>query len=165
MDYHDSLDTTTKDRIKNARRGTVEHPDSDDFTSESNATVYQEDSTITTITPDAYTETGRSRSITRLFSWPSVQNQFIDAAGVPRRIKSMVCAYTDSDYYPYADFLFASSGLELDLPVNTGASTIDADAFTGDYVFIDPYDNLSLSVRLSWSSPCPTNVSGCPGYV
>lgn len=163
--YHDEIDSATETAITDARRDTIVTPDASDFRNESNETVYQKNNSIVTITPDAYTATGRSRSTTRLFSWPNVQNQFEDDGGTPRRIKSMVLSYYDGSYLPYADFLFATSGLELDDPVNTGAYTINTGSFTGDYVFIDPYDNLSLSIRISWSSPCPTTVSGCPGYV
>jgi hypothetical protein len=165
MVYHNELNSTVRNRLLNARRDNIETPDTGNFRNESTETVYQKNNSILTITPDSYTVTGRSRSTTRLYSWPNVQNQFEDGNNVPRRIKSMVMAYYDGNYKPYVDFLFASSGLELDFPVDTGAYTIDTTSFTGDYVFIDPYDNLSLSTRISWSSPCPPTVSGCPGYV
>jgi hypothetical protein len=165
MAYHDELDDVTKAALTNARRDSIETPDATGFQAETVTVVEQKNNSILTITPDAYTETGRSRSITRLFSWPNVQNQFEDAGGTPHRIKSMVLSYYDGSHRPYADFLFATSGLELDDPVNTGTYTIDTGSFTGDYVFIDPFDNLSLSIRISWTSPCPDSVSGCPGYV
>lgn len=168
IDYHYTLDTATKSRLTNARRDSVEHPDDTNIRNESSVTVYQKNNNIVTITPDSYTVTGRDRSVTRLFSWPSVQNQFEDGDGVPRRIKSMVCSYYDGDYLPYADFLFGTTGGEIDPPVDTSAYTLNTGTFgssTGDYCFIDPFNNMSLSMRISWTAPCPTTVSGCPGYV
>ena len=58
--------------------------------------------------------------------------------------------------------LFATSGLIQTFgAVDTGNYTYSGASITGDYVFLDVYDNLSLSFRLGWSAPCPSNVSGC----
>lgn len=160
--YHNTLDTFTSSRIINIRRDTHVIPDSGNFTNEINKLDFQKNSSITTITPDSYVSTGRSRSITRLFSWPNVSNQFQDIFGNDRRVKSLVLSYGTTTYYPYVDMLFATSGLiQTFSPVDTNAYTYSGASITGDYVFIDSYNNLSLSFRLGWSAPCPSNVSGC----
>lgn len=146
-------------------RGEILVPDSGDFTAEVTITAYQKNNSIVTISNDSYVATGRSRSITRLYSWPNTQNQFQDEFGNDRRVKSLVLAYSESDsYFPYCDMQFASSGLKQNFTRNTNNFTYAGSSITGDFVFLDPYDNLSLSFRLGWSAPCPSNVSGCPGY-
>jgi hypothetical protein len=163
--YNYSLNTSDKTALNDARRDSINIPNSGDITQQSSKTVFQKDNSITTITPDAYVATGRTRSITKLFSWPNTQNQFQDAFGNDRRIKSLMLSYEDGNHKPFVDMIFASSGGEQHYSVNTGNLSYNSGTvITGDYVFIDPYDNLSLSFRHSWSSPCPPEVSGCPGY-
>jgi hypothetical protein len=167
MQYNYSLSIEDRNALSNARRDSVNIPDSGDFTNHSSATVFQSDSSITTITPDSYTPTGRTRSITKLFSWPSTQGQFQDEFGNDRRIKSLVLAYGGGAgaKKPFVDMIFATSGGIQHYSVDTGNLNYNTgNNLTGDYVFIDPYNNLSMSFRHSWSSPCPDDVSGCPGY-
>jgi hypothetical protein len=164
MEYNYSLSSEDKAALVGARRNSIDLPDSGDFTSQSSEMVYQADSSITTITRDAYVPTGRTRSITKLFSWPSTQNQFQDAFGNDRRIKSLVLSYGAS-YKPFVDMIFATSGGIQHYSVDTGNLNYNTGSnLTGEYPFIDPYNNLSMSFRHSWSSPCPDDVSGCPGY-
>ena len=163
--YHYSVDSTTLSRLTNARRDSILVPDSGDFKTEISFLAHQKDNSILTISPDSYVSTGRSRSVTRLYSWPNTQNQFQDEFGNDRRVKSLVLSYSDgASYYPYCDMQFASSGLKQNFARNTDNFTYSGSSITGDFVFLDPYDNLSLSFRLGWSAPCPSNVSGCPGY-
>jgi hypothetical protein len=163
--YHYTVDDATQSRLTNARRDLILVPDSGNFTTEVSLTAYQKDNSIVTFSTDSFVATGRSRSVTRLYSWPNTQNQFQDEFGNDRRVKSLVLSYYDmAAHYPYCDMQFASSGLKQNFTRNTNNFTYSGSSITGDFVFLDPYDNLSLSFRLGWSAPCPSNVSGCPGY-
>lgn len=164
--YHTSISYELSNRLRDMRKDTFKIPLSTDFTYEVNDTAFVKVNSLTTITPDSFNPTGRTRSLVRLFSWASAQNLFEDEFSVPRRIKSLVLSsFYNTSYLPYCDAIFASSGLELNHSVDISGLTYNPTGITGDYVFIDPYDNLGLSFRLSWSSDCPDTVSGCPNYV
>lgn len=165
--YHQTIDSILETRLTDIRKDSILVPDPTNFREEVAATAYTKVSSITTITPESFVATGRTRSLVRLFSWPNAQNLFEDATGLPRPIKSMVVSYDNGGtHYPYCDVIFSPSGAApLNYSVNSGAYTYNQNSITGAYAFIDPYDNLSLSFRLSWSSDCPDTVSGCPDFI
>lgn len=165
--YHREIAGGLETRLVDIRKDTFKIPDNTDFRTERDSTSEVKVNGLTTITRDSYITTGRTRSLVRLFSWPNAQNLFEDVSGNPNSIKSLVLAHAlNGSYYPYCDVIFSTSGAsELNYDVDTGGYTYDSSSLTGNYAFIDPYDNLSLSFRLSWGSDCPDSVSGCPGYV
>lgn len=153
--------------IRNSRRGTtntvpIPVPNSSDFKEETPTIVFTHEAQNVEITPLSFVATGRSRSLVREMGWNSVQNNFIDEEGNPRRLKSLVLAQKNEDSsYPLVDMLFATNARELLPSINTGAFTYNPDSITGEYPYVDLFDNLTLTFKMIWSSDCPSDVSGC----
>jgi len=164
--YHREIAGGLETRLVDIRKGTFKIPLNTDFRLEGDSSSEVKVNSLTTITQDSYIATGRTRSLVRLFSWPNAQNLFEDVSGNPNKIKSLVLSQSVyGSHYPYCDVIFSTSGAsELNYSVDTDNHTYDPNSLTGNYAFIDPFDNLSLSFRLSWGSDCPDSVSGCPGY-
>jgi hypothetical protein len=165
--YHYDLfsqdNSAVEQSILNIRKDFVPIPNQDDFRQETNTEVFEHEAENITITPLSFVVTGRTRSLVREVSWNSVQNNFVDAEGLPQRLKSLVLAYNQglNSYYPLVDMLFATQARELLPSINTGAYTYNTGSITGQYPYVDLFDNLTMTFKMIWSSDCPSDVSGC----
>ena len=146
-------------RITSIRKNSISIPSSINWSGlETNYSASTSVNENLNISPEAFVETGRSRSLIRLYSWT--------AGFTPTdKIRSMVFSYSPSANKVFADCIFYSTGGYIGPTVDEGAGTYDTSvAPTDHYFFKDVLNTLDISTRISWSSDCPDNVSGCPGY-
>jgi hypothetical protein len=71
-------------------------------------------------------------------------------------------AYKDStaqDYVPFYDSVFFNKTSNPLLSINTGAGTYNLPG--SDYFYMENGGDLTLTLNMSWSSPCDPVVSGC----
>jgi hypothetical protein len=74
-------------------------------------------------------------------------------------------AYHLINTIPFFDSIFASSGDgHAVLPATGAGNTYNTDNQNG-YFYLSQGGNLTVFFRRSWSSDCPSSVSGCPGFV
>jgi len=120
------------------------------------------ESSSVTNTNEAYIETGRSRSQIRKFSW-GVQTYRHSVNSIDLKLKSL--QIVDNNYYPFLDMVFGASGDLFSYEVSGVGGGLSGYNPTGipeeDFYFVDPLNALDISFRQSWSSPCPSDVSGC----
>jgi hypothetical protein len=77
-------------------------------------------------------------------------------------IRGFVMAYKDStaqDYVPFYDSVFFNKTSNPLLSINTGAGTYNLPG--SDYFYMENGGDLTLTLNMSWSSPCDPVVSGC----
>ena len=120
-----------------------------------------ENSSVTN-TNEPYAETGRSRSQIRKFSW-GVQTYRHNTNSIDLKLKSL--QIVDENNYPFLDMVFGASGNLFSYEISGVGGGLTGYNPTGipeeDFYFVDPLNALDISFRQSWSSPCPSDVSGC----
>jgi hypothetical protein len=167
-----------KSSIKeNIRWKTFDVPSTGDITKSDSIseTGIHKNSTSVILTPPVngiypYDGTGRQRHIFRTFSWIGVTSADL----LDYQWKSMVLGYQKNEdpetppngkeIVPYVDFLLGTSSGELrptKYVYNDNEQMKTGWLYnTGNYLQLDSNNNLTLSFKLSWSSPCG-DASGC----
>jgi len=119
---------------------------------------------------ETYVPTGRSRSIIRSFQF--VKYDLSDEFPV----RSVVIAYNGGiisadvpRYFPFVDLCFSPTSGTGRMPTinRTGftyeapLSRINTPTYNSGYSFMDDSHRLTLQFKVSWSSPCSSEVVGC----
>jgi len=157
-DFHSAKLADTKyGRINRIRKGYRTLPSTGDYLNPSFSTISYFENENVTLYPLPYTATDRSRSLSRLYTWP--RSAWSDGVNY-YRAKSLVFSY-GSDL-PFADCLFYSTGGYLTGDINTTSHTINMSNLpSDDYFFKDVLNVLDISTKITWSAPCPSDVVGC----
>jgi len=159
-----------KDAIKeNVRYKSIEYPSTGDiFQSEQKDSYIFKNTTSNILTQPQYFKidgTGRERSILRSFSFLANENN------ENYKFKSLVLGYQKSEggsnpdgkqIIPFADCLLGTSSGELKPETGVyqkleGEQYVDYTGWflnSGDYLNLDGNNNLTLTFKLIWSSPC-----------